>query len=274
MNSQLEIEFRRRIMNNLKRYYCYELGLIDWKERAELRIKGIHGSNIVERLEGLIAWKNKKILDIGCGWGEFVVSSNFRGAESFGIDPDKELVKISKLRAKIYIMNEGKFVVSVGENIPFIENAFDVVTCVDVLEHVEKPTKVIKEMLRVLKPKGVCFIGAPNYFRPYEPHYKILWIPMLPRCFAKIYLVLRGKKPDFIEHINFVTPLSILKILKRFNVRIYNLGEEGIMEKTSNIDNINSKKWRFVIKIINFFGILKTFAILYSHIFFMVEKDR
>lgn len=276
MNCQFESEFRRRMMSSLERIYYYELGLNDWKERAELRIKGTHGRKIAEILKGVIALKNKRVLDVGCGWGELVVSSNLHGAEAFGIDLDKELVEISKLRAKIYDVDEGNFVISVGENIPFIKNTFDVVACIDVLEHVQKPAKVIKEMLRVLKPEGVCFIRGPNYLRPYEPHYKMFWIPLLPKSFAKGYLILRGKKTDFIEHINYVTPFSILKILKSLNVSIKNLAEEEIMKKINNINSIDSKKWRLIVKVINFFHIssffLKIFVLLNRGIFYMVVK--
>jgi len=59
-------------------------------------------------------------------------------------------------------------------DLPFEDNSLDAVICMAVLEHVEEPQKAVKEMYRVLKPGGYCFIYAPFlfYYHPMKDYYK------------------------------------------------------------------------------------------------------
>lgn len=209
--------------------------------------------------------------------GGLAVFSSLQGAKTFGVEPREESLKISKLRAKVY--NKDKeccFIKGVGENLPFIDNTFDIVTCIDVLEHVKNPSRTIEEIIRVTKPKGFCFIFSPNYLRRYEAHYKIFWIPLLPKSLAKCYLKFRGRNPHYIEHVNYTTPPLIFKALKQFRVRIRNLEEEIFKEKIDNVENIHSQKWRLLIKSLNSFHLtfilLKIYVLLFGKIFYVIRK--
>jgi SAM-dependent methyltransferase len=58
--------------------------------------------------------------------------------------------------------------------LPFEDNSQDAIICIAVLEHVEEPHKAVKELFRVLKPGGYCFIYVPflYYYHAHEGYYK------------------------------------------------------------------------------------------------------
>lgn len=81
--------------------------------------------------------------------------------------------EIIKARANPYItfdMFPGEHVDVVGDalNLPFDENSFDTIISTQVLEHVEKPWIMIKEIGRTLKPGGLCVLTTP-FMIPYHP---------------------------------------------------------------------------------------------------------
>ena len=58
-------------------------------------------------------------------------------------------------------------------DLPFEDNSEDAIVCIAVLEHVEEPQKAVREMYRVLKPGGYCYIYAPflYYYHPMKGYY-------------------------------------------------------------------------------------------------------
>lgn len=263
---KLREDFIYKIRRSCKNYFFSELGLPNWKQRSEWKINGRHGREIIEKVEEHIEFKEKKILDVGSGWGEVVIFANEYGANAWGIEPNRERVEISTLRAKISGV-ENRFCLAVGENLPFKENTFDVVTCVWVLEHCKRPQELLREIVRVLKKGGYCYLHVPNYLRFWEPHYTIFWIPFLPKSLNRLYLWVRGRKRNFLEHLNFTTPFSVRKYLKELDVNWKDLVVEGVRKKMENPDLISSKRWRFLVRLITFLHltslslkIAKTFA--------------
>lgn len=267
---QLETEFEERMKENFKKLYHDQLGLKDWRLLAGKKIKGEQANDLIELLERYIGLENKKILDVGSGWGEFVASVNLHGAKAFGIEPDEEEIKLSKMRLMIKKLDNTVFM-GVGENLPFKDNIFDIVCCYSVLEHVQNRTKVIDEMVRVLKKGGFCHITAPNYLFPREAHYKIFWIPFLPKKLAKFYLMLRSRPTSFLEHFDYITPYSILRDFQKLDVEIRNITEERIR----NPNLINSKRWRIIAKVIKHLH-LPSWAInlISPHTVLVVKKIR
>lgn len=101
--------------------------------------------------------KNKglNILDIGCGAGKNVETFAKLG-KAWGIDSSQEAIKFCKKRdlKNIYLAK--------SDSLPFKNNLFNVVTLLDVLEHVEeKPT--LSEIKRVLAPNGILIINVPAF---------------------------------------------------------------------------------------------------------------
>ncbi|MEY3901140.1 MAG: hypothetical protein RL189_446 [Pseudomonadota bacterium] len=109
----------------------------------------------------LCDWNGKRVLDLGCGGGfvsEFLAA---RGATVVGVDPSAPLLNVARGHSSGRGLNID-YKVGTGEAIPAADGAFDVVVCVDVLEHVADLSKVLQEVRRVLKPQGLFFYDTIN----------------------------------------------------------------------------------------------------------------
>jgi len=98
----------------------------------------------------------KKVLDAGCGKGEFMELNPYK-AEIYGIDINKETV----IEAKEKGLNI-QFA-DVNRKLPFTDSSFDAINCSHVLEHLEDGTNTISEFKRILKDKGILVISVPNF---------------------------------------------------------------------------------------------------------------
>lgn len=103
--------------------------------------------------------KAKRVLDVGCHGGKFtsIVSESLSKAKIFGIDISREA--ISYADKKYPMIN---FVVARAEHLPFENSSFDLVTCFEVLEHLENPALAIKEINRILKGSGHFLALVPT----------------------------------------------------------------------------------------------------------------
>lgn len=98
---------------------------------------------------------NPKILDMGCGTGKNVETFNSIG-QAYGVDLSPEAIKFCHRRHLSRIYQEPV------EKTHFKASSFDVITLLDVLEHVQDK-KTVKEAYRLLKPDGVLIITVPAY---------------------------------------------------------------------------------------------------------------
>jgi len=99
-----------------------------------------------------------KILDIGCG--PTCIIGLFDKGKKFGIEPLAKELKLPENIEEVQIFS-GK-----GENLPFKESFFDLVVCRNVIDHTDRPSKVIKEVRRVLKNNG-HFLLASYVYAPF-----------------------------------------------------------------------------------------------------------
>jgi len=98
------------------------------------------------------------VLDLGCGSGNLLTL--LEGSEITGVDLSDYLLTLAKNRVQgrpnIKILREN------AEQLPFGDNSFDRVVCSEVLEHVQNPDRVLKEIHRVSKPGARIVITFPN----------------------------------------------------------------------------------------------------------------
>jgi len=108
-----------------------------------------------------IDWPGKEVLDLGCAGGFMAEALDERGARVTGIDPAAEAIAAARAHADA----GGRSItydVGVGESLPYAGGAFDVVVCVDVLEHVQSLSGVLAEVARVLRPGGLFLFDTIN----------------------------------------------------------------------------------------------------------------
>lgn len=128
-------------------------------EKLRLSPFFFRASRLFYALKALKNVKKGKLLDIGCGVGDFADAFSFyrKDLKLYAIDISSKAIKLAKKRnAKV------QFKVADAQKLPYPDNYFDVVTVFDLIEHVQHPTKVIKEVYRVLKPGGIFHTFIPT----------------------------------------------------------------------------------------------------------------
>ena len=99
-------------------------------------------------------YPNSKLLDIGCRLNyKFLLEVEPYVSEGYGIDlkvPELKNGKIKTIQIKLY------------DKLPFNENSFDFVIMLAVLEHLDHPIGIVKEIERILKPKGKLILTVPS----------------------------------------------------------------------------------------------------------------
>jgi len=218
--------------------------------------------SIVDDIEKrLFPVNGKRILDVGCGIGGLVIAFKLKGAQAIGFDEDVNAIKVCKLRAKYYGFDDCFFIGS-ATSIPFREKSFDLVTATGVLEHVRNPEEVIKEMVRVGKN---IYITISNPLYPREGHYKIFWIPYLPKALGKLYLRFRKFNPEFFEkHVHYISASKVKRLLERNGMHVENVVEQNTLIKLSNPSQIDSPNLKKIAQIIKLFRLSKIVAKLYA----------
>lgn len=112
----------------------------------------------IEPLVGDLA--GKRVLEIGCGQGEFSLWLARRApAALVGAD----LSRVAVQRAKEMTAPYAAFTVTDIQQMPFPTNTFDLIVSCETIEHVPDPPVAVKELARVLRPRGTLVLTTPNY---------------------------------------------------------------------------------------------------------------
>ena len=108
-------------------------------------------------LIGVIPWGGgRRILDIGCGSGRLLLWHRKHGWDAYGVELNPAAADKAKEQGLPVFSGELK-------DAGYPPDYFDVVTGVEVLEHVASPTALLAEIQRVLRPGGLLLISVPNF---------------------------------------------------------------------------------------------------------------
>ena len=134
-----------------------------WWDR-ESEFKPLHDinplrTNYIDRHASLAG---KKVLDVGCGGGILSEAMAQRGADVTGIDMGEAPLTIAKLHALesgVSVKYQQIPVEQLAEEMPA---SFDIVTCLEMLEHVPDPASIIQACYKLVKPGGMVFFSTIN----------------------------------------------------------------------------------------------------------------
>lgn len=192
------------------------------EDEIDKHISDYVGLDVAKKnLEGLLRNESgfKKILDIGCGFGSFVLCARMAGIDAIGVDVADFEIDYARARFKKYFPNDNSEYVyqsGSGTELPFEACSFDAVTLWNILEHVKDYKRMLYEAFRVLKPSGKLYIVCPNYFSfRLEAHYHLFWLPYLPKRIARYYLKALGRDPRFLNNeIFYLSNWGVLSAVK------------------------------------------------------------
>ncbi|WP_010321825.1 bifunctional 2-polyprenyl-6-hydroxyphenol methylase/3-demethylubiquinol 3-O-methyltransferase UbiG [Marinobacterium stanieri] len=133
-----------------------------WDRNSEF--KPLHDINPlrVDFIDRIGSLAGKKTLDVGCGGGILSEAMAQRGAEVSGIDMGEAPLKVAKLHgleSGVQINYRQITVEALAEEMP---ESFDLVTCMEMMEHVPDPASVVNACARLLKPGGRLFLSTLN----------------------------------------------------------------------------------------------------------------
>jgi len=106
--------------------------------------------------------KGKKILDVGCGGGILSESLANEGADVTGIDQGDRVIKIAKLHAKESGIKVKYKHINIEDFYKNTDERFEVITCLEMLEHVPDPNSIINTCSKLLMPGGKIYFSTIN----------------------------------------------------------------------------------------------------------------
>ena len=133
-----------------------------WDPNSEF--KPLHAINPLrlDWIKSFVNLEGKKVVDIGCGGGILAESMSQSGADTTGIDLSEKALKVAQLHA-----------LEVGATLTYRSISaealadeqpaqYDVVTCMEMLEHVPDPASVVRACAQLCKPGGTLFFSTLN----------------------------------------------------------------------------------------------------------------
>ncbi|HEX7951680.1 MAG TPA: bifunctional 2-polyprenyl-6-hydroxyphenol methylase/3-demethylubiquinol 3-O-methyltransferase UbiG [Burkholderiales bacterium] len=133
-----------------------------WDPHSEF--KPLHDINplrldYIDRVAGL---KGKRVLDVGCGGGILSEAMAAAGARVTGIDVGEKPLKVAQLHLLESDLDVEYRKITIEELAREQPGQYEVITCMEMLEHVPDPGSVISACAKLAKPNAVCFFSTIN----------------------------------------------------------------------------------------------------------------
>lgn len=161
-------------------------------------IRKSKGEQPSQQIQELLRWqKGGRLLDVGCGIGNLLDEAKFYYDIAEGIELDEGNVKFAREERGLKIYTEPL------ERLEFPVCSYDIVTMLQVIEHLADPRKVVEEIHKILRPGGILHISCPN-------------IDGLSfRLFKDKHILLYGR-----DHVNMFNRTTITQLLRSVGFEI------------------------------------------------------
>lgn len=113
----------------------------------------------LEYIKKHTALKGATVLDVGCGGGILAEGLAKEGAQVIGLDVEAKAIEIARVHAEASQLSIEYIDLPIEE---YKHARFDVITCMEMLEHVPDPAAIIHHCFRLLKPTGLLFLSTIN----------------------------------------------------------------------------------------------------------------
>jgi 2-polyprenyl-3-methyl-5-hydroxy-6-metoxy-1,4-benzoquinol methylase len=146
----------------------------------------------------------RRLLDVGCGEGQFVASASEAGWDSLGIDLASGAVQVAQ-KFGVNCRSEDFFAQSLSDE------RFDLISMFEFIEHVPHPTRFLKRARELLVPGGLLYLTTPNFASAARRIMKGAWPVFHP------------------EHFSYFTPVQLSELVR-------DAGLEVVLVETRNLD--------------------------------------
>jgi 2-polyprenyl-6-hydroxyphenyl methylase / 3-demethylubiquinone-9 3-methyltransferase len=113
-------------------------------------------------IQNQVPLQQQKVLDIGCGGGLLSEAMARRDAQVTGIDLSEQLIKLARQHAQEQGLTIDYHLIDSAAFSTSHPAAFDVVTCMELLEHVPEPEQLVQECAALVKAGGIVFFATLN----------------------------------------------------------------------------------------------------------------
>jgi len=184
---------------NLKNFYnkVYTKGE---KNHFTIKRESVSLSEIKEVLKQ-VSWRDKKVLDVGCGTGLFAFNAAKKGAIVLGIDFSIEAIELARSQ------HHHKNLKFLSTDINTIKEKFDVIVSNGTLEHMDNPIKTLRLLKRHLNKNGCIIITSPNWTNP--------------RGHMLIPLFLLFDAPITLVDLHYFTPIDFKNFAKKLDMKLF-----------------------------------------------------
>lgn len=157
----------------------------------------------------------KKVLEIGCGTGNFLAAAASVYDKNIGIDVAMRWLHLSRRRFMDLGIEIPPLICCNAEFLPFEDNSFDLMVASSTLEFVSDQSKVLSESVRVLGENGAFYINTVNRFSIAKDPYAYLWgVGFLPRKFQARYV--KWRREASYENIKTLSYPEIKKLAEKY----------------------------------------------------------
>lgn len=162
---------------------------------------------------------NNTVLDLGCGTGRFSIELAKSKTKVISFDASISMLKLFKNKIRDTKLNID-LVNGSGFQLPFKDNTFDGCVCINVLDHIYDPERLIKEISRVLKKNGFLIINFSNLYSIYLP--------------IALYINLTKKSVQNEVYTEWISLMKIKKIFKKSCLEISDMKGQLVFPKNPN----------------------------------------
>jgi SAM-dependent methyltransferase len=150
---------------------------------------------VLRHFRGEAGPRGATVVDLGCSTG--FITDEFRRAGAVAIGIDIDVPGLAAARSNVG--DGASFVCADGEQLPFPQDSVDVVVFNHIYEHVVDADAVMREIVRILAPEGVAYLGLGNKWGIIEPHYGLPFLSWLPPAMADRYVSGTGRADAYHE---------------------------------------------------------------------------